>query len=145
MQQTPHNAGNSLPSGMPDDAIHRRISRAMTVTTVCAVMGSLAFAEWRITTGLLLGGALALLNHRWLRSSTAAVFSVLVDGAKPKLKLSHYLLRYLVVGTVVFVAYKLNLVSLTATLIGLCSFVAAIFAEAFREFYFAFIHREEMN
>ncbi len=117
----------------------------MILATALAVVGSLAFAPWRITTGLLLGGSLALLNHRWLRSSTAAVFSVLVDGAKTKLKLTNYLLRYLVVGTVVFVAYKLNLVSLAATLIGLCSFVAAIFAEAFREFYFAFIHREEMN
>lgn len=145
MQETPHNAGNSLPLGTPSDEIHGRISRAMILATVCAVVGSLAFAQWRITTGLLLGGTLALLNHRWLRNSTAAVFSVLVDGAKPKLKLSHYFLRYLVVGTVVFVAYKLDLVSLAATLIGLCTFVAAIFAEAFREFYFAFIHREEMN
>ena len=125
--------------------IHGRILRTMIVATTCAVVGSLVFAPWRITTGLVLGGVLALLNHRWLRSSTAAVFSVLVDGEKPKLKLTHYFLRYLVVGAVVFVAYQLNVVSLAATLIGLCSFVAAIFVEALREFYFAIIHREEMS
>jgi hypothetical protein len=125
--------------------IHGRISRAMMLATAFAVVGSLVFAPWRITTGLVLGGILALLNHRWLRSSTAAVFSVLVDGDKPKLRLTHYFLRYMVVGTVVFVAYQLNVVSLPATLIGLCSFVAAIFVEAFREFYFAFIQREEIN
>ena len=145
MQQTPHNAGKSLLSGMQNLDIHGRISRAMIVATACAVVGSLVFADWRITTGLVLGGILALLNHRWLRSSTAAVFSVLVEGDKPKLRLTHYFLRYMVVGAVVFVAYQLNVVSLAATLIGLCSFVAAIFVEAFREFYFAFIQREEIN
>ncbi len=117
----------------------------MIVASSSAVVGSLVFAPWRITTGLVLGGILALLNHRWLRNSTAAVFSVLVDGEKPRLRLTHYFLRYLVVGAVVFVAYRLNVVSLAATLIGLSSFVAAIFVEAFREFYLAFIQREETN
>ena len=145
MQQTRDNAGSSLLLGMQNLDIHGRISRAMIVATASAVVGSLVFAPWRITTGLMLGGLLALLNHRWLRNSTTAVFSVLVDGQKPKLKLTHYFLRYVVVGAVVFTAYQLNLVSLAATLIGLCSFVAAIFVEAFREFYLAFIHREETN
>jgi hypothetical protein len=145
MQQTPDNAGKSLLLGMQNLDIHGRISRAMIVATACAVVASLVFADWRVTTGLVLGGILALLNHRWLRNSTSAVFSVLVDGKKPKLRLTHYFLRYLVVGAVVFVAYTLNVVSLAATLIGLCSFVAAIFVEAFREFYFAFIQREETN
>jgi hypothetical protein len=49
------------------------------------------------------------------------------------------------VGTVVFIAYQLNIVSLSATLLGLCSFVVALFVEAFREFYFAIIRREGIN
>jgi len=36
-------------------------------------------------------------------------------------------------------------VSLTAVLAGLSSFVVAIFVEAFREFYFAIIQREEIS
>ena len=145
MKQTPRNAGKRLLLGLRDLDIHGRISRTMILATACAVVGSMAFTHWRITTGLLLGGVLALFNHHWLRTSTSAVFSVLVDGAKPKLKLTHYFVRYMVVGAVVFVAYQLNMVSLAATLIGLCSFVAAIFVEAFREFYFAIIQREEIN
>ena len=71
--------------------------------------------------------------------------SVVVQGAKPKLKLAQYILRYLVIATVVFIAYKLNIVSLAATIAGLCSFVVALFVEAIREFYFAIIHREEIS
>jgi hypothetical protein len=48
-----------------------------------------------------------------------------------------------VIAGAVFAAYQLNLVSLPATLGGLSSFVVALFVEAFRQFYFAVIRREE--
>jgi len=145
MNEISNKAPGSTSLATRKGGIEARIFRTMGFATVFAVTASLPFAHWRITTGLLLGGLLALLNHRWLSNSTAAAFSVLVDGAKPKLKLAQYLLRYLVVATLVIVAYKLNVVSLTATIIGLCSFVVALFAEACREFYLAIIHREEMS
>jgi hypothetical protein len=145
MKIIPHNAGATLLREARNSGVEGRIFRSMAFAVVIAVLVSLPFAQWRITTGLLLGGILSLLNHHWLSSSTAAAFTVLVHGAKPKLKLAQYLLRYLVIGTVVFFAYKLNLVSLTATIAGLCSFVAALFIEAIREFYFAIIHREEIS
>jgi len=125
--------------------IEERIFRSMAFATALVVIASLAFAPWRITTGLLLGGVLSLFNHHWLSGSTAAAFSVLAHGAKPRLKLAQYILRYLVIATVVFVAYNLNVISLTATLVGLSSFVVALFVEALREFYFAFFHREEIS
>ncbi len=134
-----------MPPATREGGIDARIFLTMACATVFTVIASLAFAQWRVTTGLLLGGLLALLNHRWLGNSTTAAFSVLVEGAKPKLKLAQYILRYFVIATVVFIAYKLNVVSLTATIIGLCSFVVALFAEASREFYFAIIHREEIG
>jgi hypothetical protein len=80
-----------------------------------------------------------------LSSSTAAAFTVLVHGAKPRLKVAQYILRYLVITALVFTAYKLNIVSLAATIAGLCSFVVALFVEALREFYFVIIHREETS
>lgn len=152
MKETPNNAGGTLPSetgnGFPETCnggVDARVFRTMIIAVVFAVLASLPFAQWRITTGLLVGGLLSLLNHHWLRSSSAAAFSVVVYGARPKLKISQYILRYVVVATVVFIAYKLNVVSLTATIAGLCSFVVAIFAEALREFYFVIIHREEIS
>lgn len=140
MKTTPDIAG-----GSSDSAIEVRIGRAMVGAVALAVVASLPFGQWRISSGLLLGGLLSLLNHHWLRSSATAAFSVVVHGAKPQLKLAHYVLRYLVVAAFVAAAYKLNIVSLAATIAGLCSFVVALFAEAFREFYLAIIHREEAS
>ena len=139
-----HASGGSLPA-TDGGGIEQRIFRTMAVAVVVAVLGSLPLGEWRVSLGLLLGGLLSLLNHRWLKSSTDAAFSVVAHGAKPKLRLVHYVLRYLVIAGVVFLAYKLNLVSLAATIVGLCSFVVALFAEAIREFYLAIIHREETS
>jgi hypothetical protein len=145
MKEVTHNAGVSVSPNAGQDGISRRIVRTMAAAVTLAVMISAPLAQWRITAGLLLGGLLSLLNHHWLSSSTAAAFSVVADGAKPQLKLAQYVLRYLVVGAVVFLAYKLNLVSLGATIAGLCSFVVALFVEALREFYFAIVHREETS
>lgn len=145
MKDTVDNAGGAAAPSAAQDGISRRILRSMAVAVTLAVIVSAPFAQWRITAGLLLGGLLSLLNHHWLSSSTAAAFSVVAHGAKPKLKLVQFVLRYLVVGAVVFLAYKLNLVSMGATIAGLCSFVVALFVEALREFYFAIVHREETS
>jgi ATP synthase I subunit len=145
MKQTPDSAGGSMFAKAHDTSIDGRIFRSMALATALVVIGSLPLAQWRVTTGLLLGGVLSLLNHHWLSGSTAAAFSVLAHGATPRLKLAQYILRYFVIATVVFAAYQLKVVSLAATLVGLSSFVVALFAEAFREFYLAFIHREEIS
>jgi hypothetical protein len=145
MTNTPHNEGLAMPTETANGRLEARILRNMALAVMLAVIASLPFAQWRITTGLLVGGLLSLLNHHWLTNSTAAAFSVVIHGAKPKLKLAQYVLRYLVVAAIVFLAYKLNLVSLGATIAGLCSFVVALFVEALREFYFAIIHREETS
>jgi hypothetical protein len=148
MKENPDNAGAVLPAetlSSDVNSIDGRIFRTMAGAVAVAVLASVPFAGWRITTGLLLGGVLSLLNHYWLISSTTAAFKVVVHGAKPQLKVAQYLLRYFVIAVVVLTAYKLNLVSLVATIAGLCSFVVALFAEAFREFYFAIIHREELS
>ena len=127
------------------NAINLRIFRTMAIATgvsvaVCAVIG-----PWRVTTGLLVGGLLALFSHNWLKKSAAAAIQLSVGGATPRLRLAQFLLRYLVIGALVFSLYQFDLVSLTAVLVGLSSFVVAIFVEALREFYFAIIQREEIT
>lgn len=145
MKESPNNARATVSPEARHNSVEGRILRNMAFAVTFAVIVSLPFAQWRITTGLLVGGILSLLNHHWLSSSTAAAFSVVVHGAKPKLKLAQYVLRYLVIAAVVYLVYKLNIVSLGATIVGLCSFVVALFVEALREFYFAIIHREEIS
>lgn len=143
MKETSNNEGAGLFS-RSGDATNRRIFRSMIVAIVLAVGASLLFAPWRVSTGLLLGGVLSLLNHYWLITSTTAAFSVLVNGEKPRLSLIQYVLRYALIGSVILLAYTLGIASIPALIAGLCSFVFALFVEAFREFYFAIIHREEI-
>jgi hypothetical protein len=145
MKETSNNAGGGLTPETHSSGIERRVFRTMAFAVAVAVAASLPFAPWRVTTGLLLGGLLSLLNHHWLSTSSAAAFSVLAHGAKPELKLVQYILRYLVITAAVVIGYTLNIVSLAATIAGLCTFVVALFAEAFREFYFVVIHREEIS
>ena len=128
-------------------ALETRMLRTMIVTIIAAVAIAAAIAPWRITTGLLLGGALSILNYRWLHSSATAIIKLNIDllagSPAPRAHSIRYVLRYAIVAAAVFTAYQLNLVSLAATIVGLCSFVPALMLEAFRQFYFIIIHREE--
>ena len=126
--------------------IDTRVLRTMAIAVGIAVVLSSAFAPWRVTTGLLLGGLLSLLSHHWMRTSIAAAFSgALEAGTTPKFTSVRYVLRYFVIVVTVLVAYQLDLISLPAAIAGLCSFVVALFVEALREFYFVIIQREETS
>ena len=111
----------------PREAV-RRIFRGTFVAAVVAVAVSAFFAPWRVTTGLALGGALALFNQHWLRSSVEAVFEGATSARPPKWKAARYVLRYAVVVGVVFAAVQTGLVSLVATLAGMCAVVAGLLA-----------------
>lgn len=139
---------NSNSSAHPADVdarLARRLFRVMAAAVLLAAVLSLLFAAWRVTTGLLLGGTLSLLNLHWMRSSVAAAFSKADQGARPRIRMAQYVLRYFIIGAVVYTSYKLNVVSLAATVIGLSSFVVALFVEALRESYFIITRREGIN
>jgi hypothetical protein len=146
MSQT---ANNTTPEGVSVGSVpagfDARILRFMMAITAIGAVVSLFLGNWRISVGLVIGGALAILNHRWLQSSTAAAFSVLIEGQKPRITLAKYIFRYLVIASVVLVVYELGIAPLPAIVAGLCSFVVAVFVEALRELYFAIMQREEIS
>jgi hypothetical protein len=127
------------------DPINTRVFRTMAVTTTLAVGVSAFIAPWRVTTGLLVGGVLALFSHSWLKNSAAAAIRLSTAGGQPQLRLVQFILRYVVIAAVIFSTYTLELVSLPAVFIGLSTFVVAMFVEAAREFYFAIKEREEIS
>lgn len=143
MSEIVNNVGRSALSVNDPVAMEQRLFRAMCGAVAISVIISLPLAPWRVTTGLLLGGILSLFNHHWLRTSLAAVFGKAESGKRVKINAARYVLRYFVIAAVVALAYTLNLVSIVATLIGLCSFVVAALAEAFMQIYFAIVNREE--
>ena len=128
-----------------NNAINLRIFRTMAIATGLSVAVSAVVGPWRVTTGLLAGGLLALFSHRWLKNSAAAAIELSIGGAPPQLQLAQFILRYVVIGALVFALHQLDLLTLPAVLVGLSSFVVAIFIEALREFYFAIIQREEIT
>lgn len=117
----------------------------MAVASGLAVAVSAFVAPWRVTSGLLVGGLLALFSHSWLKNSAAEAIRLSTSGGHPRLRLAQFLLRYVVIAAVIFAAHTLDLLSLPAVLAGLSSFVVAIFVEALREFYFAIKQREEIS
>ncbi len=141
MSEIANSVSGEACAGEVDGALETRIFRAMIAIASVAVIASVMLAPWRVTAGLALGGVLSILNYHWLRSSIEAVLSNATEK-RPRVKLSRYILRYLVVGAVAFAAYALQIVSLPATIAGLCAFVPALFVEAFRQIYFAIIHQE---
>ena len=146
MSQT---ANNTTPEGVSVGPVpvgfDARILRFMMAITAIGALVSLFVGSWRISVGLVIGGALAILNHRWLQSSAAAAFSVLIEGQKPRITLAKYIFRYLVIASVVLVVYRLGVAPLPAIVAGLSSFVVAVFVEALRELYFAIMQREEIS
>ncbi len=117
----------------------------MVATTALAVLVSAFLAPWRVSTGLLAGGLLALFSHSWLKNSAAAAIRLSATGGTPQWRIAQFVLRYVVIAAVIFAAYTLDLISLPAVFAGLSSFVVALMVEALREFYFAIIQREETS
>src|SRR6266478_2079740 len=142
MSQFANSMGAEGLAGEDNGALELRLLRLMMASVALAVIASTMLLPWRVTTGLMLGGLLSLLNFHWLQTSVAAVFKV-SGGKRPRVRVARYLIRYLVVGATGYAAYNLGLVSLPAMFAGLCSFVPAVFVEALRQFYFAIIRREE--
>ena len=143
MSQVVNNVGGETITGQADGALELRLFRVMMIAVVGSLIVSAPLQPWRVTFGLILGGGLSLLNYHWLRTSVAAIFKIDFGTVQPQVRVSSHLLRYLVIGVLVFGAYELRLVSLAATMAGLCSFVPAFLFEAFRQFYFAIINRGE--
>ena len=142
MSQIAHSMRVEGLAGEDNGALELRLFRVMIASVALAVIVSTMLLPWRVTTGLLLGGLLSLFNFHWLQTSVAAVFKVSA-GARPRVRVARYVFRYFVVAATGYAAFESGLVSLPAMFAGLCSFVPALFVEAFRQFYFAIIRREE--
>jgi hypothetical protein len=129
-------------AGEPSGALESRVFLVMIASVAVAVIVSPFVAPWRVTTGLMLGGALSLLNYHWLQTSVAAIFNVSGEQ-RPQVRVTRYIFRYFVVAGAALAGYQLELVSLPGVFAGLSSFVPALFIEASRQFYFAIIRRGE--
>jgi hypothetical protein len=140
MDEVDDKAGKGLFAVGDGTLMEDRLFRMMFVVVAASLAASLLLFSWKISVGLLIGGSLSLLNHYWLRTSMAAAFSA--NQGRPRIRATRFFLRYFVVVTVVAAAYSFDIASLTAMLVGMCSFVVAALVEASAQVFLTFIHRE---
>ena len=113
------------------------------IVLIALAAGSLRFWDFKITFGVLLGGALSFANLYWLKISIVSLLDKAAEGKKPSFNAAFYVLRYAIIALTVFAAVSFNAVSVAATLVGLLSFAFAILLEAFIQVYFIIVNREE--
>ena len=131
------------PKQMTNDEIHRRAPQRIELTLVLlgivAAGAALGFASWRDGVGILIGAAASWLNFRWMRTSITGLTDRLAanpqaSGSTGLLAL-RFLLRYPVVGAVVYVTLKGSVASGLGICAGLLLIVPALMVEAVYEFH----------
>ena len=128
------NGGAPLNDGGHDSftdpaAVERRVWRNIFVVIAVAVLSAAIFADLKFVFGLVIGGMLALLNYRWLHSSLRAALAGGEKKAPPGTTMK-FVVRWLVIASVVYVASLTGYVDAAAMLIGLFAPALAIMIEA---------------
>ena len=121
---------------------HRRILTLMAFAALLASIAGFIFGGVGFGIGVLIGGALSLVNYYWLKRSLKTVFDSAVAGEKPHFLAGRYFLRYLVFGAVLAIVYLTKAVPVAAVLLGLASFALAIIFEAFIRLFNSFSNKK---
>lgn len=106
-----------------------RIYVLMALATIAASIAGLIFQNLRFGVGVLVGGLLAFGNFVWLDRSTKTIFSRAVEGISPGLPAFRYILRYVVLGGVLWLIWRTDAVPVVAVITGLSVFAAAVVAD----------------
>lgn len=111
------------------EQVERRVLRNIFAVVAISIVAAAVFADLKFMLGLLVGGALALLNYRWLHSSLRAILSTGSRKAPPGTTLK-FIFRWVVVGAVVYAASLTGVVNEIAVLAGLFAPAVAVMVEA---------------
>src|ERR1043166_9331293 len=111
MSQIADSSGPEIPVRDIANGLETRLLRWMIASVAIAAAICAFVAPGRITSGVMPGGSLSVLNYRWLHTSVAAIFDINFASERPRAGVSRYVLRYLIVGALVFSAVSLQIVS----------------------------------
>ncbi|MBI3652911.1 MAG: ATP synthase subunit I [Acidobacteria bacterium] len=111
------------------EAVERRVWRNIFVVIALGLIAASSFAQWNFALGLAIGGALALLNFKWLHSSVKDILSAGASTAPPGTTMM-FAARWLVVAIVIYGATLTGLVKPLAMLTGLFAPAIAVVIEA---------------
>ena len=120
-------------------SVEKRLWRLMLGSLAVEIAVSLIWLDWQLTGGILVGGSLASFNFHLLQTSIRGLWQTQSNTFAFK-----FIVRYFVIGLVVFSFYYLKIVSIFGILIGISSFVAALMIEALIQLYFVITKNEEI-
>lgn len=120
-------------SQIDDSGIERRFQRNTYVVIGVALISGWFLAGWRMALGVALGGALCLLNIRWLSGSVRAILSNAVmtqSGRVPPFTASKFILRYVVIAAAIVIALSTGYFHPLGIGIGFAAFAGGVMIEA---------------
>jgi hypothetical protein len=135
-------------SEIDDRGIERRFQRNTYLVIIAALIAGWLWSGWRMALGVTLGGALSLLNKRWLTASVRAMLSkaaILQDSRVPPGAASKFILRYFVIAFVIGAAVWLGDFHPLGIGIGFAAFVGGVMIEAGYQLYLAFKSNEKIS
>lgn len=114
---------------MPATVSHSRLLVEMAGLIIAAAAVGFAFAGKRFGFGVLLGGALSLLNYFWLKRLMAAIFEKALSGGRARFLPLRFILRYVAIGLVLLVIYFSDVIPVAAVILGLAAFALAVMVD----------------
>ena len=127
-QSAPLNEDGADPLTDPA-TVERRVWRNIFAVIACAIVAAALLADLSFMLGLLLGGALALFNYKWLHASLKAAIATGTAKAAPGTVMK-FVLRWIIIGMAVYVASLTGYFNPVAILAGLLSPAVAVMIEA---------------
>lgn len=114
---------------LPHKITPRRLIGWMVTFVIIATAAGFTFVSTRFGWGILVGGILAFANFFWLDRSTRLIFDNAVAGIMPSLLAVRYILRYVALGLILWLIYRIDFVPVVAVLLGLSAFAFAVVAD----------------
>ena len=129
-------SSNSSPSSDAEEpgfaqpeAVERRVWRNIFIVIFLAIIAAAFLANLEFMLGLALGGALALLNYKWLHASLKGILAVGSAKTPPGTAMK-FIIRWLVVATAGWIAFQTGYFDAVAILAGLFAPAIAVMIEA---------------
>ena len=141
---SPSNGNDESPVFAAPEAVERRVWRNIFAVIAIAVVIAAVTADLQFMLGLVLGGALALLNYKWLHSSLRAVLTTGNEKTPPGTMIK-FVVRWLVIAAVAWAANKTGDFDPVAILAGLFAPAVAVMIEAAYVAYKSVTTRENDN
>jgi len=148
MSDVDDHENSQQPLNLEDDVhvqdFERRLFRNVYIAGIVSVALTAVLTTSLIQTlSVALGAGLAILNYRWLHRSLKAILMG-SSGKAPPGTAGKFILRYVVIGAVVWLAVQSSYFRLTGILIGLIAVMTgAAMIEAGRQAYLGIINRGE--